>query len=86
MTLRDYYRRLDAEAREQFAARAGTTRPYVEVHLLPRRKIPRPDLMRRLADATQGAVGLGDMLNHFYSRPSSSLRESIHEQTTTNPY
>ena len=53
---------------EAFADRVGTSPAYIQLHLMadPPRKIPRPDLMRALADATDGACTFQDVLEHFY--------------------
>lgn len=59
-----------AGLREQFAARAGTTVPYIERKLLRTDPTKRPDvrtkLMQALADASDGALTYDDMLDYFY--------------------
>lgn len=69
MRLEDYYRGLRGKERDSFAARAGTTRAYIEIHLLAdpqRRKTPRRHLMERLASASQGKCSLEEVLAHFF--------------------
>jgi hypothetical protein len=51
MDLKTFYQRLDGPDRKRFAERAGTSTGYIEVHLLPRRKIPRPALVNGLVAA-----------------------------------
>lgn len=46
-----FYLALDAKQRRAFARRAGTTQRYLIAHVAPRKKIPRPALMERLAAA-----------------------------------
>lgn len=70
MRLQDYYRSLSGPEREAFAARANTTRAYIEIHLLAldagRRKTPRPELMRALHEASNGACSMNEVLSHFF--------------------
>ena len=64
--LRTYYYALDAAEREAFARRAQTTVGYIQCHLITRRKIPRPNSMRKLAAASENRVTLDDLLAYFY--------------------
>lgn len=68
MNYRSYFVALNADQREAYARRAGTSSAYIQIHLMatPPRKIPRPELLRALADATEGACSFQDMLAHFY--------------------
>lgn len=68
MKYRDYFSGLHADQREAYAQRAGTSAAYVQIHLMasPPRKIPRPELLRSLAEATEGACTFQDVLAHFY--------------------
>ncbi|MCP5013859.1 MAG: hypothetical protein GY938_01095 [Ketobacter sp.] len=69
MKWKTYYQNLNREQRESYAANAGTTTGHIETHLLSRRKIPRKELMSCLAEATNGACLLIDLLSHFYDVP-----------------
>lgn len=56
MDLKAIYRGLSTEQQHCFLGVAGTTDAYMTVHLIHRRRVPRPDLMRRIAEACR-AVG-----------------------------
>jgi hypothetical protein len=64
----EFYRSLSEAERKAYADKAGTTPGYIETHLVstPPRKIPRPKLMRGLADASGGRVSQQVLLRHFY--------------------
>lgn len=66
MKLKTFYRQLPRAEREAYAKRAGTTVNYLENHLIPARKMPRRDLMERLAAASNGEVSLDDVIQHFF--------------------
>jgi len=66
MDFKLYYRQLDREQRKAFANRAQTSTRYIENHLMFRRRIPRPDMLERLAAASQGKVSYGDLVTFFY--------------------
>ncbi len=69
MDLKTYYQGLSQDERKEFARLAGTSTAYIEVHLLPRRKIPKPPLLDRLASAClkMGAsISKADLLAFFY--------------------
>jgi len=71
MKFRDFFQDLDAEAQKRYAQRAGTTAKYIYTHYMsqPPRKIPRRELMHSLVDASDGAVSLDELLEHFYLPP-----------------
>lgn len=66
MNFKTFYRGLGQPDREAFAERAGTTVGYLENHLIPARKVPKRDLMSRLAEASEGSCTFEDILDHFY--------------------
>jgi len=66
MEIDAYYKNLSKEDRKEFADRAMTSPEYIEIHLLPRRKIPRRKTMERLAAATNGACTYQDMVSYFF--------------------
>jgi len=70
MKFRNYYLGLTPEEREDYAARCGTTTNYMS-QLTNRTpfKIPLAELMHALANESQGALTLGDVLAHFYATP-----------------
>ena len=70
MDFEEFYRSLRGKERDEFADRAGTTRAYIESHLLApveRRKVPRRPLLESLAEATDGKCSVSDLLSYFYS-------------------
>jgi hypothetical protein len=84
---------LPDEAREQYADRAGTTAYYISKQLVGRRKVPRPDLMARLALASQGMFTLADLLTFFYQpgtevervERSGGQRRAAHKARNVTP-
>lgn len=69
-----YLSKSDA-ARAVYAERAGTSTAYIEIHLLAspnRRKTPKPALMKRLAEASEGEITLEHVLAHFYGIPKQT--------------
>lgn len=61
----DYYRSMSREDRQAFAGRAGTSTAYIEIHLLPRRKMPKKETMLALAKASNGGLAFEDLVNYF---------------------
>lgn len=74
MDFRTYFKGLSEIEQAEYAERAGTSAAYIHTHFLshPPRRIPRPDLMRALAAATNGAVSLHELLCHFYELSPSN--------------
>lgn len=73
MEFREYYLSLTEDQREAYAERAGTTIGYMpQLIAVPPFKTPKPDLMRRLAEASEGNVTLPEVLDHFYGAKSAS--------------
>lgn len=66
MKFSDYYKSLDEKGKEDFARRVITTTKYIEIKLLPRRSIPRDELMRALWEQSDGNVSREEVLEHFY--------------------
>ena len=66
MNYKTYFRNLDESAREAHAKKAGTTADYINIHLIPKRKIPRKELMQALADASGGQCSYRDLIDYFY--------------------
>lgn len=61
-----YYRSMSQEDRAAYAERAGTSKEYIEIHLIPRRKVPKKQTMRALSDASEGAVTFEDVVSYFF--------------------
>lgn len=81
MKLKTYYRQLNHNERQAYALRARTTINYLDNHLIPGRKLPRQDLLKRLAEASEGNVELDDVLDHFFKQPeANSLSRITHNQ------
>lgn len=66
MDWKQWYLALAQKQREEYARNAGTTAGYIRVHLIGRRKIPRQDLMEKLAAGTDGRFTVTDLLAFFY--------------------
>ena len=70
-----YLTRLSDEQRQQFCALAETSDAYMRVHLVHRRRIPRPALMTRLATACQQfdpTITRYALLAWFYEEPQEA--------------
>lgn len=69
--------RASDKALERFAKRAGTTRLYIETHLIAppgRRRMPRKKLMYGFVEASDGQLTLDDVLAYFYEREPEKRR------------
>lgn len=51
---------------EVYAERSGTSVGYIKAHLKHRYKIPRQELMRALAENSDGAFSYEDLVRWFY--------------------
>lgn len=74
MDFKQFYQGLPADERKRFAVAAKTTTGYIEVHLMTRRKIPKPALMSSLASACAAfevPITQDDLLAFFYRTASS---------------
>jgi hypothetical protein len=69
---RTFYRSLTSEQKEQFIKAAGTSKRYIETHLVYARKIPGPKLMDDLynACAQLGATFTKSELIAFFYEPN----------------
>lgn len=71
-TFNDYIRGLSEVELAIFADRAGTSTGYIKAHLIgpngPRKRASH-DLMRRLVDASNGALTWADVRDWFYPEP-----------------
>lgn len=73
MDLKTFYQGLSGDQRKRFAEIAGTSTAYIEVHLLPGRKMPRPRLIEKLGAACVelgGAITQEELLAFFYRKAS----------------
>lgn len=74
MDLKQIYRDLSPEEQARFLDVAGTTDAYMTVHLIHRRRVPRPVLMRRLAEACRAVghpVADTDVVLFFHGAPAT---------------
>lgn len=73
MDFKEFYRSLPADKREQFAQIVGTSRGYIEVHLVTRRKLPQRAMLNGIAHACE-QMGSGltreQVLAFFYEEPT----------------
>lgn len=69
MNYQKYFQSLNKDSQDVYASRALTTGAYLRTHIFVpkiRRKIPRPDLIERLAEASNGNVSMDDVLSFLY--------------------
>lgn len=77
MDFKSFYLGLDRPRRDAFAERAKTTSRYIEMHLVSRRKVPRPALMDGLAEALAefgAGISKPQLVAFFYEAPQGSLK------------
>lgn len=70
-----FFLHLSTEQREAFAADAGTSAVYLRDHLLSGRRMPRPNLLNRLADALNARhvpIGRDTLSAFFHARWSAA--------------
>lgn len=67
MTLNEWYKTQNDEERNAFAERTGYSRKYIEIHLVSPnpKKIPPVYGIKRLADATDGAIGFYNLVDYY---------------------
>jgi len=63
---RTFLESLSAGELEAYAKRCGTTPKYIRDHLIRGYKVPRRDLMSKLALQSRGQVTRDVLLDHFY--------------------
>lgn len=63
-----WYRSLTAQEKDAYAERAGTTRRYIEVQLVFRRRNPSLEMIKRLADASLGRLSHDDVARFFLAK------------------
>jgi len=61
------------EEKREFARRADLSQQYIEVHLVYRRRVPRQETMRKLAEASLGRLSYEDIVSFFFlsARPAA---------------
>lgn len=82
MDFKEWFLQLSEQERARYATDAGTTPGYIRVHLIGRRKIPRPELLRALSDASLGRFTVPELLAFFYGTgepQSDSSKPVAHE-------
>jgi hypothetical protein len=71
MDFKEFYSSLSVKEREKYAQDADTSCEYIRIHLVTKKKIPRPELMQKLADASKGKLTLSDILEFFYTKQAA---------------
>lgn len=65
MSLSQYISGLSEAEQDDYAARVGTTGKYLRGHIKFATRIPRPALMKALANESHGQVTTDDVFRHF---------------------
>jgi len=73
MDFSDYFNSLDQKGRDRYARRAGTSSEYIRIHLVKRNRMPRPQLLQKLATASRGKVSYEEVVAHFYPDLSEAI-------------
>lgn len=79
MNFRDFFMGMSQPEREAYAARAGTSHKYIFVAFASvksgkPRKVPKPDLLRALVDASDGRISMAEALEYFGFTTLDELR------------
>ncbi|KZZ68089.1 hypothetical protein A3765_10595 [Oleiphilus sp. HI0130] len=73
-----FFNKLTPETRKKFAANSGTTLGYIEKHFLSpdplKRKVPRPELMAKMVDASAGELNYKELADYFYIEKSRAYK------------
>ena len=80
MTPLIYYKRLSTNAKKRYAQRADCSHNYMQQKLMNGKgvmKIPRVDLVVRLAHASQGNVSLDESIDYFLVSPCKKLAKEL---------
>lgn len=67
ISFRDFFLDMSEIERTKYAKSAGTTVGYIKTHLITKYKVPRPELMNRLVDASKGELTMSDLTDFFYN-------------------
>jgi hypothetical protein len=62
-----FWRGLSVPERHGFADKAGTTYHYINTHLIHRRKQPRKETIRNLADSSNGHLTYEGLIDFFFA-------------------
>lgn len=84
MDLKSIYRSLSPDQQLQFLRVAETTDAYMTVHLIHRRRVPRPDLMARIANACRAVgheVDDSDVVLFFHGRSPTASHDAPADTT-----
>lgn len=73
---KSWFFNLTQEQREAYAKRAETSASYIQRQLTARRKIPREDLMKRLAVASEGRWTVPALLAFFYRTRETAVDDA----------
>jgi predicted transcriptional regulator len=65
--LHAFWRALNEPDRQNFADSAGVSSKYINTHLVYRRKQPRKETIRKLADASDGLLTYDGLVDFFFS-------------------
>lgn len=65
MTFPEFINGLTEAEQDAYAERCGTTGNYLRAHLKGASRVPRPDLMKKLAAESHGSVTRDQIFRHF---------------------
>lgn len=61
----DFINGLSEIEQDTYASNCGTTGKYLRIHIKHARKVPRPQLLKKLHEETSGLVSELEVLEHF---------------------
>jgi len=61
-----WFQSMTQAERQVYADRAGVSKAYIDVFLIHRRRVPRPDMIRKLADASLDRFTYRDLVAFFF--------------------
>jgi len=80
----EYWKSLTTREKETYAVRAGSSFNYLNKHIFKpsgRSRNPKPNLIIRLASASEGNVSLEDAINFFLVDPVKELaKKELNEE------
>lgn len=72
MTFPEFLNSLTKDELSAYAKQVGTSVPYITVHLKHARKTPRPDLMEKLWEKSNGRLSRQAVLDHFFPKDTKA--------------
>jgi hypothetical protein len=63
---KEWFQSMTQGERQVYADRAGVSKAYIDIFLIHRRRVPRPQMMRKLAEASLDRFSYKDLVGFFF--------------------